>query len=310
MTGNDRGRIHAVFLGTPESALPALESLHRVADIAAVLTRPDRPQKRSGSPQPSPVKQRALALGLPVAQPGTAAEVATQMMAIGDLDIAVVVAYGLLIPPAALQTPRRGFVNIHFSLLPRWRGASPVAAAIAAGDEETGVSLMVLDQGLDTGPVLAAKTMIIGRDENAGSLTTRLATIGAQLVLEMVPGFVRGEIEPVAQVGEATYSRRLRTVDAFLDLQEPAETLARKVRAWSPRPGASLFLEGRRVRVAAARAVARPLATGQVLVENDRLVVGAGGSGLELLRVQPAGRTEMAAADWLRGLRSIPTTAS
>lgn len=303
-------RPRAAFLGTPEPAIPSLEALAKTCNVVLVVTRPDKPRGRSGTDQPSPVKQRAINLGLNVAQPATAREIGAVLAAVGPLDVALVTAFGMLIPAASLTIPRRGFLNVHFSLLPRWRGAAPVNAAIAAGDDVTGVSLMVLDAGLDTGPILAARTVMIGRDEEAGSLTDRLADLGARLVSEIVPRYLAGQIEPIPQGSGATIASRLSKEQTYLDLKQPAEVCARKVRALSPRPGAHLFLEGRRIRIAAARALDAPADVGSVVIESGRLLVGAGGKTLELLRLQPAGKPEMATAEWLRGLRVYPSAAS
>lgn len=304
------GRPRAAFFGTPEAAVPSLNALAQIADVILVVTRPNKPRGRSGTAQPSAIKQRAIALGLPLVQPSSASEIAPSLVEAGPLDVALVTAFGMLIGPDALGLSRRGFLNVHFSLLPRWRGASPVSAAIAAGDEETGVSIMMLDAGLDTGPVLAARTQTIGRDEDAGSLTARLAELGASLMTDTLGPYLGGKIDPVPQGPGAILAPRISKAQTFVDLHDRAEVCARRVRALSPRPGANLFLEGRRVRLAAARAIDRPAQVGSIKVEEGRLFVGAGGTTLEVLRLQPAGKGEMSSSDWLRGLRSYPTTAS
>jgi methionyl-tRNA formyltransferase len=308
--GDNLGRPRVAFFGTPEAAVPSLNALVDIAEVVVVVTRPDKPRGRSGADQPSPVKERALTLGLPVAQPTKAKDIGGILTSAGPIEVALVTAFGMLIDPDALAVPGRGFLNVHFSLLPRWRGASPVSAAIAAGDEETGVSIMVLDVGLDTGPVLAARPEIIGRDENAGSLTRRLADLGATLMVEILPRYLQGMVEAVPQGDGATLAPRITKVQTFLDLSQPAEICARKVRALSPRPGAHLFLEGRRIRIAAARGLDARAPIGSVEVSGARLLIGAGGKTLEVLHLQPAGKPEMAVADWLRGVRSHPSAAS
>jgi methionyl-tRNA formyltransferase len=260
---------------------------------------------------PSPVKEAAASLGLVTWQPANASELTEALGAIGPIDIGVVTAYGTLIRPAALAIPTRGFLNVHFSLLPRWRGANPVAAALLAGDEETGVSLMLLDQGLDTGPVVAGRTLTIGRDETAGELTTRLADLGAQMLVEVLPGWLAGTVSATAQpsIG-VTHAPKLTKSDLLLDTSLPAETMARRIRALTPSPGAVLMVGDVALRVLAGRPIDRNLAEGEVAVLDDRVLVGTGQESLELLIVQPPGKRPMAAAAWLRGLRTPPSDVS
>lgn len=310
MTASATKRPRVAFFGTPEAAVKTLDALTKVADVALVVTRVDKPRGRSGTHQPSPVKQRALDLKIPVAQPATSKDIAAILGGAGSLDVAVVTAFGMIIGSDDLAIPRHGFLNVHFSLLPRWRGASPVAAAIAAGDEETGVSIIVLDPGLDTGPVLAARAEVIDRDENAGSLTARLAERGSKLLAEILQPFVDGDVEAIPQGDGATFAPRIKKSQTFLDVEQPGAICARRVRALSPRPGAHLFLDGRRFRIAAARALEQPAGVGSVTIENERLFIGAGGTTLDVLRIQPAGKPEMATTEWIRGLRSHPTKAS
>jgi methionyl-tRNA formyltransferase len=297
-----------VFLGTPAAAVPTLISLAAVTDVVAVVTRPDKPRGRSARPVPSPVKEAAAGLGLPILQPANASELTETLGGIGPIDIGVVTAYGTLIRPEALAIPTRGFLNVHFSLLPRWRGPNPVAAALLAGDEETGVSLMLLDQGLDTGSVVAGRTVTIGRDETAGELTTRLADLGSQILVEVLPGWVAGAMSATPQpaIG-VTHAPKLNKSDLLLDTSEPAEALARRTRALAPRPGAVLMVGDVALRVLAGRTIARNLADGEVAVLDDRVLVGTGLGALELLMVQPPGKRPMAAAAWLRGLRAPPS---
>jgi methionyl-tRNA formyltransferase len=299
-----------VFLGTPAAAVPTLISLATVAEVVAVVTRPDKPRGRSARPVPSPVKEAAAGLGLATLQPANASELTEALEGIGQFDIGVVTAYGTLIRPEALAIPTRGFLNVHFSLLPRWRGANPVVAALLAGDSETGVSLMLLDQGLDTGPVIAGRTVTIGRDETAGVLTTRLADLGAQTLVDFLPGWVAGGISAIPQPGDGvTHAPKLAKSDLLLDTSVPAEALARRIRALAPNPGAVLMVGGVALRVLAGRASPGNLAEGEVEVLEDRVLVGAGHASLELLIVQPPGKRPMAAAAWLRGLRTPPSAA-
>ncbi|MGH8925751.1 MAG: methionyl-tRNA formyltransferase [bacterium] len=294
----------AVFLGTPAAAVPSLEKLAQVAEVVAVVTRPDRPMGRSKRPVPSPVKAAALARGLNVVEAARGAAIDPRLF---EVDLAVVTAFGVIIPANVLKAPKHGLVNVHFSLLPRWRGASPVAAAIAAGDQETGVSIMSLEEGLDTGPVFAALSVVIGGEETAGELTERLALVGASLLAETLPALLAGRLTPVPQDGaRATYAPRLQASDRILDLRQSAESNARKIRALTPKPGAVLLLDGERLGVIAARPTDRDLPTGQFETTGDRLMVGSAGGALELLTVRPEGRKEMAGSDWARGWRRPP----
>lgn len=300
--------VRAVFLGTPAEAVPTLISLAKVAEVVAVVTRPDKPRGRSARPLPSPVKEAAVGLGLATLQPANGSELSEALEGIGPIDIGVVTAYGTLIRPAALSTPKRGFLNVHFSLLPRWRGANPVVAALLAGDGETGVSLMLLDEGLDTGPVVAGSSVVIGRDETGGELTTRLAILGAAMLVEFLPGWIGGAISATPQpVIGVTHAPKLTKPEVLLDTSLPAGVLARRVRALAPTPGAVLMVGGLALRVVAARAVPRDLAIGEVAVRDDGVMVGTGLGSLELLIVQPPGKRPMAAAAWLRGLRTQPS---
>ena len=297
-------KLRAVFLGTPAAAVPSLDSLAEAAEVVAVVTRPDRPRGRSATPQPSPVKDAALARGLPVVEAAGAADIDGPLF---DVDLAVVVAFGVLIPEKALARPKHGFVNLHFSLLPRWRGAAPVAAAIAAGDEETGISLMQLDEGLDTGPVLAARSVVIGSDETAGELTTRLAGLAGSLLSDTIPALAAGDIEAIAQDGtKATYAPRLGAGDRQIDLRMSAEQNVRKIRALTPKPGAFLLVDGERVGITSTRETSDKLATGRFSIDGERLLVGSGGRAIELEMVRPAGKKEMTGSAWSRGWRRTP----
>ena len=293
-----------MFLGTPEAAVPTLVALTQAADVVAVITRPDRPRGRSARPVPSPVKQRSTELGIPVLQPGGASELSEVLGSIGRLDLGVVTAYGSLISGPALDSARRGFLNVHFSLLPRWRGASPVVAAVVAGDEETGVTVMHLDPGLDSGPVIAARPVVIGPDETAGDLTSRLAAIGAELLVEHLPGWMEGSLSATPQPGVGvSYAPKLTTADRILDPSEPARELVRRIRALAPRPGAVLALGDSRLRILAGRSHIFEVPTGELKVIDDRVLVGTGEGALELLTVQPPGKQPMAGDAWIRGAR-------
>ena len=293
-------RPRVVFLGTPEAALPSLFRLVEVAEVIQVITRSDRPRGRSGTPSAAPVKQAALDLGLPVVEANRGAEVVELFPAL-EVDAAVVTAFGVLIPASLLSRPKRGFLNVHFSLLPRWRGAAPVAAAIGAGDPETGVTIMQLDRNLDTGPILRARSVPIGNEETTGELTERLAEIGSDLLVEVLAS---EEVSLFPQDDRfATYAPSLTSADRVIDLRQPALVNSRRIRSLSPRPGSVLELQGERLAILSARPLTTDLATGAWRFEGDRLQIGSGGQALELVKVRPAGRKAMAGPSWARGIR-------
>jgi methionyl-tRNA formyltransferase len=303
----------AVFLGTPDEAVPALSVLRNIADVNLVITRPDRPRGRSARPQPSAVKEAALAAGLPVAQPDGAAALTEALRSLPEQpEVGLVVAFGMLLRPEALQVPRRGHLNLHFSLLPRWRGASPVTAALLGGDKETGVSLMQMDEGLDRGPVLASTRMPIPESADRGSLSAELADRAAALLSQSWEPFLAGDLIPVAQdESNATYAPKLGDSDRRLRLDDPPEAFVRRVRAFGPRPGAYLFIDGARHKVLAARVAEGQSPPGSLEVAaGGALLCGTGGGVVELLRIQLEGRRPMNAADWLRGRRPRPGSAS
>lgn len=300
--------MRVVFWGTPAEAVPSLRALAETAEVSVVITRPDRPRGRSGTPQPPPVKEAALALGLAVSQPVRARDDVDRLRALAP-DVAVVVAYGQILPPEVLAVPRKGFVNVHFSLLPRWRGASPVVRAILAGDAITGVTLMQLDEGMDTGPVLAAAPTRIGAEESAGELTTRLAAMGAGILVEHLPAYLGGALTPRPQPEEgATAASRVRVEEAFVDpARHRAGAVLRAVRAFDPKPGAWTHLDGARLKLWRARAAAGPGPEPGVAAAAGRAVLlGAADGPVELVEVQPEGRGRMTAADWMRGRRLQP----
>ena len=288
-----------VYLGTPEDAVPPLQALVAAGhDVAFVVTQPDRRRGRGSALGPSPVRHAAEGLGLEVRTPGRAREVVDDLRA-SRAELGVVVAFGQLLPDEVLEALPHGFVNVHFSLLPRWRGAAPVERAMMAGDTETGVCLMQLEAGLDTGPVYACERVAIGPEETAGELRARLVEVGTELLLanlEQVPG-----TEPVPQEGEPTYAHKLTVEEFELDWSRPADELARLVRAGNPRPGAWTIASGRRLKVRRARPEEGATAAPGTLVGPARVATGEG--VLQLVEVQPEDKASMAGAAWAAGFR-------
>lgn len=293
-----------VFLGTPEAALPSLEILAAQFDVGLVITQPDRPRGRSGSPQPPPIKVRAEELGIPVAQPARRPEIASAISDAGDFDVGVVVAYGRILDPDVLALPEAGLINVHFSLLPRWRGAAPVQRALMAGDSMTGVTIIKLDEGLDTGPVLTAQAVDIESGESAGRLTMRLARLGARLVSTVIPGYLAGAIEPVPQSNDgASYAPRIGSEDRALDLSATPTKAVAQVRGLAPDPGATLDIDGEPYKVLEAREADWAPEPGTWAVHGGVPVVAIGDGAVELLELQPPGKRPLPGADWVRGRR-------
>lgn len=295
-----------VFMGSPEFSLPALSLLAESYEIAGVVTQPDRPAGRGRSPKPPPVKHLAEQLGLPVIQPERlkAPEAMAQLQAWRP-DLIVVAAYGQILRPAVLDLPRMGCINIHGSLLPRWRGAAPVQAAILNGDSETGVSIMCMDPGVDTGPILSLRSVPILPGETAGSLGKRLAELGASLLIETLPAYLDGMCIPQAQdETRATYAPMIKKEDGELDFSQPAEDLARRVRAFNPWPGTYMTWQGQLLKVhAASAAPATSSQPGLRLTLAGLPGVGTAAGVLLLETVQPAGKKPMPGNDFLRGAR-------
>ncbi|WP_439817384.1 methionyl-tRNA formyltransferase [Zavarzinia sp. CC-PAN008] len=294
------------FMGTPEFSVPVFDALHAAGhEIACVYSQPPRPAGRGRQLRPSAVHARAEALGIPVRTPLRLRDPADQAaFAALDLDVAVVVAYGLILPRAILDAPRLGCVNVHASLLPRWRGAAPIQRAIMAGDAETGVTIMQMDAGLDTGPMLLHEAVPITDATTGGSLHDALAALGATLIVPALAGLADGSLQPQVQPDAGvTYAAKLTTEDERLDWRRPAAELAAQVRALSPRPGAFATLDGERLRVSGAESLDGDGAPGATL--DDRLTVACGRGALRLTLVQAPGKRLMDAADFLRG-RPVP----
>jgi methionyl-tRNA formyltransferase len=300
-----------VFAGTPDFAVPSLRAAARHNEVVAVYTQPDRPAGRGRGLQASPVKLEAIRRGIPVLQPENfKAQLSKDALAALQPDVMVVVAYGLLLPRSVLAIPQYGCWNVHASLLPRWRGAAPVQRAIEAGDAETGVCLMQMEAGLDTGPVLLEQRTPIGASETGGQLHDRLAELGAQVLADGL-GLLRVgvRVPPKPQPDEgATYARKLDKAEARLDWSQPAIELERKVRAFNPWPVAEAVLGGERVRIHGAIAIeaAHSAAPGTVLAAGRDGIDVAGGEGALRIRVlQREGGKAITAADFLNSRRDL-----
>jgi methionyl-tRNA formyltransferase len=291
-------------MGTPEFAATILAGLiaagHR---IHAVFTQPPRPTGRGHRPQPSLVQRLAEQHGLPVRCPASLRDPAAQAeFAAFGADMAVVAAYGLILPLPVLAAPRHGCLNVHASLLPRWRGAAPIQRAILAGDRETGITIMQMDEGLDTGPILLQQAVPILPDTTAGELTEQLAALGARLMLEALDGVAGGTLMPRPQPSDGvTYAAKLQRDEARLDWRQPADMLERQVRAFDPWPGAWFEGGGERIRVSRAAAEPAAVAAPPGTVLDDRLAVASGAGVLRPLRLQRPGRGPLDAAALLRG---------
>lgn len=292
------------FFGTPEPAVPSLLAFIKdpEVEVVAVVTNPDRPAGRGHKLTPPPVKVAALDAGLPVLQPNKPSEVLDELIAM-DLDAAAVVAYGCILKQDVLDACGKGFVNLHFSLLPAWRGAAPVAFGIANGDTDGGVTCFHLDKGMDTGPVLTRLAVTIDADETAGQLTTRLAQLGAPELVRAVKGLVDGSITPEPQDHDAaTYAAKISPEDARINWTLPAQVIHNRIRAYNPIPGAHTTVNGARLKVHEARLHTQSGTPGQVIGhEGGMPIVACGQGSVVLTLVQPAGKPRMGADAWVNG---------
>ena len=292
-------------MGSPDFALPSLRALVNVYEVVGVVTQPDRASGRGRELKSLPVKVLAQELEIPVIQPEKlrASEAMEQLRASGP-DLIVVAAFGQILRKDVLDLPRYGCINVHASLLPRWRGAAPINAAILHGDEETGITIMKMDVGLDTGPILTQRSIRLTREDTAGSATGKLSQLGAELLIETLPGYLFGEIAPVPQPEQgATYAPMLKKEEGRLDFTRPAEELELRVRAFNPWPGAFMELDGALLKVHRAHVEAGNAQAGERLVYREQPGVGAGGGLLILDEVQPAGKKSMSGKSFLAGAR-------
>lgn len=305
-----------VFAGTPETAVPALEALLASPhEVVAVLTRPDARSGRGRALHPSPVKALAVERGIEVLTPASPRdpEFQARLREIAP-DACPVVAYGALLPREVLDIPAHGWINLHFSVLPAWRGAAPVQRAIMAGDEATGATTFVIEEGLDTGPVLGVMTETIRADDTSGTLLDRLAHAGAGLLVATMDGLETGDLHAVPQTADGvSHAAKLTTADAEITWNKPAYAVSRQVRGCTPAPGAWTTFRGERLGVGpvrlledavmAGREDSEPLAPGEIHATKKTVQVGTASGAVTLGEVQPQGKKPMAAADWARGVR-------
>ncbi|GGD78549.1 methionyl-tRNA formyltransferase [Microbacterium murale] len=294
-----------VFAGTPAAAIPTLRTLARQHEILAVVTRPDAPLGRKRVLTPSPVAQAAEDLGLPVIKAARLDDEATGRIAALRPELGVIVAYGGLVREPLLSTPEHGWINLHFSLLPAWRGAAPVQRALIAGDPELGVSVFQLVPALDAGDLFATRSVPLQSDANADFALDVLAHDGAGLTAEVIAGIENGTAVAVPQEGEISLAPKLTLEDGLLDWTLPVEAVYARFRGVTPEPGAHTTVAGTRLKLIEARpADAEPLSPGEIAATKQALLIGTATTPLEVRRVQPAGKAPMNATDWWRGFRA------
>jgi methionyl-tRNA formyltransferase len=303
------GSMRSVFMGSPEFSLPSLEALTRLTQVAGVVTQPDKPAGRGRTLVPPPVKLTAQKLGLPVIQPDTlrSPETLAQLLS-WQPEVIVVAAFGRILRKEVLALPAHGCVNLHASLLPRHRGAAPIPAAILAGDGETGITLMQMDPGLDSGPILAQKRIPIRAEETAESLTHTLSHLAAETLSEYLPVYIRGELTARPQDDSlATYAPQLSKAEGRLDFQQPADVLHRKVRAYHPWPGAYFLWKGKPLKVIEVHPepYQGELPPGSILIRLKFPAVRAADGLVVLRKVQPAGKRIMTGDEFLRGAKDF-----
>jgi methionyl-tRNA formyltransferase len=299
--------MRAVFLGTPEFAVPSLEALASEHQVIAVLTQPDRPKGRGSQLAASPVKTAAVNLSIPVYQPERVRRPeSVELLKSFQAELMVVVGYGQIIPQSIIDLPREGILNVHASLLPKYRGAAPIQWAIANGETETGVTIMQIDAGLDTGDMLLKSSVAIGPQETAPELSARLAPLGAQLLLQTIRQIANGTVKREKQNdAEATLAPILKKEDGLIDWSQSASASYNRLRGFTPWPGAYTSFRGQQLSVVRAKpAVESAVAAGTLHAEKRRLLAGCGGNTvLELLEVQPAGKKRMSAEAFLNGYK-------
>ena len=292
-----------VFMGTPEFAVPSLQALVQHHEVVGVVTQPDRPVGRKGEVNPTPVKQIAIDHNIPYIQPEKlrGQEVKT-WLAEREAELFVVAAFGQILPQSVLDIPSRACINVHGSLLPRWRGAAPIHAAIRAGDSETGITIMLMDAGLDTGAMLTKAALPILPTDTGASLHDKMAQLGADLLIETLPRYLNGDITPEPQDDAlATFASQIEKHEGQLNWQQPAIALERQIRAYTPWPGTFTHWEGKQLKIHTAQVVDSNAPSGQVILKGNQVLVGTGDGLLELLDVQLEGKKRVSVADFVRG---------
>lgn len=300
-----------LFAGTPAVALPSLEALIAAGhQIVAVLTRPDAPLGRKRVLTPSPVAARAEELGLPLIKADKVDAEAAAAIAAAAPDVAAIVAYGALVPESALAIPEHGWINLHFSLLPAWRGAAPVQHAVINGDEVTGASAFLLEKGLDTGPVFGTMTESIRPEDTSAALLERLSHSGAVLLAQVIDGIGAGRITGIPQQGDVSLAPKLTLENGHIRWEDPALAINRRIRGVTTEPGAWTTLAGQRFKLGPVRmrTDVTDLAPGRVRIDGKAVLVGTGSHAVEFVQVQPAGKKMMNATDWARGLANKEET--
>jgi methionyl-tRNA formyltransferase len=292
-------------MGSPDFALPTLKALAEQYEVVGVVTQPDRASGRGRELKPPPVKLLAQELNIPVIQPEKLRQPeAMEQLRAWHPDLIVVAAFGQILRKDVLDLPPHGSINVHASLLPRWRGAAPINAAILHGDEETGITIMKMDVGLDTGPILTQRSIRLTPEDTAGSVFEKLSQLGADLLIETLPDYLSGKIQPVPQPEEgSTYAPMLKKEEGQLDFTRPAEELERRVRAFNPWPGAFMDFDGTLLKIHRAHLEAGTVEAGQKLIYRDQPAVGTADGLLILDEVQPAGKKTMSGKAFLAGAR-------
>ena len=300
-----------VFMGSPEFAVPTLKALAQNYPVVGIITQPDREAGRGRTLTPPPVKRLALELGLPIIQPEKLRQPeAMQQLQAWQPDVIVVAAFGQILRPAVLDLPRHGCVNVHASLLPRWRGAAPIQAAILHGDAQTGVTIMRMDAGVDTGPIINQRSLPILEDENSAKLSERLAQLGGELLLETLPAYLQGKLQPTPQnEALAAYCKMLTKEDGALDFTQSSTSLEHKVRAFQPWPGGFTTWQGQMLKIqhataVQAQALEKIVAPGEHVIFKGLPAIGTGDGLLVLNELQPAGKKPMSGKAFLQGTRN------
>ncbi len=296
-----------VFMGSPEFALPTLQLLANHFSIVGVVTQPDRPAGRGRVLTPPPVKILTSELGIPVIQPQRLTEPdAAQQLEVWAPDLIVVAAFGQILRPAVLNLPRFGCVNVHASLLPRWRGAAPIQAALLNGDERTGITIMLMDPGVDTGPILSQVSLPVTRQDTSGSLTAKLSELGANLLLETLPGYLAGTIQPQPQDdSQATYAPMINKEAGLLDFTQPAQGLEKLIRAFNPWPGAYTYWKDKVLKLHRAHVIDTPTARPGMMVIYQGLPAFTTSQGILVIdELQPAGKPIINGRSFLQGARN------